>query len=166
MSDISGPISNGTPGESDTVTTRPATSSVPSPLALPPALQNLGGDAKAEIYSLIASVTMRSLTGPDPETAKIAAQSEMHEETCRLEGYKEALRIRDRQGERDHEFRKQRLIFDTVKNFGISIACLVGIGVGLYLYIAKGDKTLGSNIVIACFVTLLGGKTLFQKDKE
>jgi len=117
------------------------------------------------MVSLFAGI-VRSTTGPDPETAKVAAQSEMHEETCRLEGYKESLKTRDRQSERDHEFRKKRLNHDTARNLILYVTCLLGIGVGLYLYIAKGEKTIGSNIVTACFVALLGGKALLPKDKE
>jgi len=117
------------------------------------------------MVSLFAGV-VRSTTGPDPETARIAAQSEMHEETCRLDGYKESLKTRDKQSERDHEYRKKRLNHETARNFVLYVTCLIGIAVGLYLYIAKGEKTIGSNIVTACFVTLLGGKALLPKDND
>jgi hypothetical protein len=127
-------------------------------------IEKLAPETKAMV-SLFAGI-VRSTTGPDPETAKVAAQSEMHEETCRLEGYKESLKTRDRQSERDHEFRKKRLNHDTARNLILYVTCLLGIGVGLYLYIAKGEKTIGSNIVTACFVALLGGKALLPKDKE
>ncbi|HVU45431.1 MAG TPA: hypothetical protein VHD85_04850, partial [Terracidiphilus sp.] len=47
----------------------------------------------------------RSSSGPDPETARAIAQAEMHEESCRLQGYKESLKTRDKQNEREHEYR-------------------------------------------------------------
>jgi hypothetical protein len=127
-------------------------------------IEKLAPETKAMV-SLFAGI-VRSTTGPDPETARIAAQSEMHEETCRLDGYKESLKTRDKQSERDHEFRKKRLNHETARNFVLYVTCLLGIGVGLYLYIAKNEKTIGSNIVTACFVALLGGKALLTKDKE
>ena len=127
-------------------------------------IEKLAPETKAMV-SLFAGI-VRSTTGPDPETARIAAQSEMHEETCRLDGYKESLKTRDKQSERDHEFRKKRLNHETARNFVLYVTCLLGIGVGLYLYIAKNEKTIGSNIVTACFVALLGGKSLLTKDKE
>lgn len=127
-------------------------------------MEKLAPETKAMV-SLFAGI-VRSTTGPDPETAKIAAQSEMHEETCRLDGYKEQLKTRDRQSERDHEFRKKRLNHETMRNLLLYFTCLLGIGIGLYLYIGKDEKTIGSNIVTACFVALLGGKALLAKDKE
>jgi phosphotransferase system glucose/maltose/N-acetylglucosamine-specific IIC component len=139
---------------------------VPASIALPPELQNLPGDAKAEIFSMIASISLRNLTGPDPETARIAAQSEMHEETCRLDGYKKNLEVRDKQNERDHVFRTKKLNHQTALNLIFYALCVAGIAVGLYLYTAKGEKTVGSNVITACFVALLGGKALLPKEKE
>jgi hypothetical protein len=127
-------------------------------------IEKLAPETRA-VISLFAGI-VRNTSGPDPETAKVAAQSEMHEETCRLEGYKESLKTRDRQGERDHEFRKKRLNHESARNFVLYFTCLLGIGIGLYLYIDKGEKTIGSNIVTACFVALLGGKALLPKEKE
>jgi hypothetical protein len=77
-------------------------------------IQKLSPEMKTTV-SVIAGM-FRSISGPDPETSRIVAQSEMHEETCKLEGYKESLRIRDKQNERDHEFRKKRLNHETLKN--------------------------------------------------
>lgn len=109
----------------------------------------------------------RSTSGPDPETSKLVAQSEMHEETCKLDGYKESLKIRDKQNERDHEFRKKRLNHETFRNTIISAVCVVGICTGLYLLVVKKDEQVGSNILIASFLALLGGgKLISQKDKE
>jgi len=127
-------------------------------------IEKLAPETKAMV-SLFAGI-IRSTSGPDPETAKIAVQSEMHEESCRLDGYKESLKTRDRQSERDHEFRKKRLNHETARNLLLYITCVLGIGVGLYLYVGKDEKTIGSNIITACFLTLLGGKALLPKEKE
>jgi hypothetical protein len=139
---------------------------MPTPISLPPQLQNLNGDAKAELFSMIASISLRNMTGPDPETARVAAQSEMHEETCRLEGYKKSLESKDNQNERDHEFRKKKLNHQTGLSLLFYSVCVAGIAVGLFLFVQEHERSVGSNIVTACFVALLGGKALFSKEKE
>ena len=92
----------------------------------------------------------------------------MHEETCRLDGYKESLKTRDKQSERDHAFRMKRLNHDTLRNMVIATVCVVGIGTGLYLLVIKKDETIGSTILVASFMALLGGggKSLFQREKD
>jgi len=108
----------------------------------------------------------RSTTGPDPETAKILAQTEMHEETCKLQGFTESLRIRDLQNERDHEFRKIRMNHETAKSLVVVAVCLGAIICGLYLIVAKQNSSIGTPLLIAGFMPLLGGKPLFPKEKE
>jgi hypothetical protein len=131
----------------------------------PKELEKLPPEMKTMV-SVIAGI-FRSTSGPDPETSKIVAQSEMHEESCKLEGYKESLRTRDKQNGRDHEFRKKRLNHETFRNTIISVVCVIGICTGLYLLVVKKDETLGSNILIASFLALLGGgKFIAQKDKD
>jgi hypothetical protein len=44
---------------------------------------------------------------------------------------------------------------------------VIGICTGLYLLVVKKDETLGSNILIASFLALLGGgKFIAQKGKD
>jgi hypothetical protein len=118
------------------------------------------------IVSVIAGL-FRSTSGPDPETSRIVAESEMHEETCKLEGYKESLKIRDKQNGRDHEFRQKRLNHETFRNTLISAVCVIGICTGLYLLVVKKDELVGSNILIASFLALLeGGKLISHRDKD
>ncbi len=68
----------------------------------------------------VASFRSTTTFGPDPATAKIIAQTEMHQESMRLEGYRETLKSRDlhdqrdherkeSQSKRDHEFRRKKL---------------------------------------------------------
>jgi hypothetical protein len=132
--------------------------------ALPPELQNLPVEVKATMFSMMAGF-FRSSSGPDPDTARAIAQSEMHEETCRLEGFKQSLKTRDNQNERDHDFRKKKLNHETIKNVIVLIVCVVGIVVGLYLLVAKGKDTLGTGLLVAAFMAMLnGGRALFPKD--
>lgn len=118
------------------------------------------------VISVMAGM-FRSTTGPDPETARIVAESEMHEETCRLNAYREQLKTRDKQNERDHEFRKKSLNHATSLSLVVAITCIAGIACGLYLLVVKGQQTLGSGLLIASFMALLsGGKSILQKDKD
>ena len=128
------------------------------------AIEKLAPETRT-LVSLFAGI-VRSTSGPDPETAKVVAQSEMHEESCRLEGYSQSLKTRDKQNERDHEFRLKRLSHDTWRGIAFNIICFLGLGTGLYLYVEKGATTLGSNIITGSFVALLGPKSLLQKDKD
>jgi hypothetical protein len=128
------------------------------------AIEKLPKETKELIIGISALV--RNQSGPDPETAKAIADSEMHQETCRLEGFKEQLDKADKRHGRDHEYRMERLRHDNRSGLLLNIACIVGIGVGLYLYVAKGDVTLGTNLMTGCFVALLGPKSLLQKNKE
>jgi hypothetical protein len=61
--------------------------------------------------------------------------------------------------------RKKELNHESVRNMVFYAICLVGICVGLYLLVVKGEKTLGSNLVTASFVALLGGKSILPKGK-
>jgi hypothetical protein len=108
----------------------------------------------------------RSTTGPDPETARLMAQTEMHEESCKLDGYKESARIRDLQNARDHEFRTRRLNHDSVKSGLMALVCVAGIVCGLYLIVAKRDSAIGTPLLVASFMALLGGKSILPKDKD
>lgn len=128
------------------------------------ALEKLPPETR-DVVSVIAGF-FRSTTGPDPETAKIVAESEMHEESCKLEGYKETLKTRDKQSARDHEFRTKKLNHETAKAMLIATVCVAGIVSGLYLLVAKGNSEVGTPLLVASFMALLSGKSLFSKDKD
>lgn len=117
------------------------------------------------VVSVMAAF-IRSSSGPDPETAKIVAETERHEESCKLEGFKETLKIRDKQGERDHEFRKKRLNHETAKYMILAAVSVAGIIVGLYLLVVQKDSSVGTPLLIASFMALLGGKSLLPKEKD
>jgi hypothetical protein len=153
--------------ESSMAPETPAPSVSGAMLSLPPELETLPAEVKSSMFSLMMGLFVRSTTGPDPESSRVAAQAEMHEETCRLDGYKESLKTRDRQSERDHEFRKKSLNHATALSLLITIACIGGIACGLYLLIVKREQTHGSGLLIASFMALLsGGKSILEKDKD
>lgn len=79
------------------------------------------------MFSLMMGLFVRNTTGPDPETSRVVAQTEMHEETCRLEGYKESLRTRAKRNNSDHEFRKKQLDHQMVLSLVVAVTCVGGI---------------------------------------
>ncbi len=122
-----------------------------------------------EMRTMVSVMTgfFRGNSGPDAETAKIMADAEMHEETCKLEAYTHAMRNRDQQNERDHRFRMKRLGYDNVRSILIGLACLAGIVCGLYLTVKLGNSSVGNPILVASFLALLGIKPSFaSKEKE
>jgi hypothetical protein len=131
---------------------------------LPDEIEKLPTEMKTMV-SVMAGF-FRSTSGPDPETARLMAQSEMHEESCRLEGYKQALINRDQQSQRDHIFRMKQSTQDMVKSILMTLVCVAGIICGLYLVVAKKDNAVGTPILVASFMAMLGGKSLLPKDKD
>ena len=131
-----------------------------------PALEKLD---KPELVSLAAAFfSSKTTVGPDPETAKLMAQTEMHHETCRLEAYKKNLDTQDEDAKRNHEFRLKRLNYDTLLMGMVLLLALAGAGTGLYLTITD-HSALGSNILIASVALIyyiIGGKSPFHKKDE
>jgi hypothetical protein len=122
---------------------------------------------KPEVLSLAAFFSSKMTLGPDPETAKVMAETEMHHETCRLNGYKENLKFQDEDGKRDHAFRMKRQNHSTFLLTSILAGALAGAGVGLYLTIKH--EPVGSNILIASIGTIIyiiSGKTPFHHSDE
>lgn len=128
------------------------------------ALEKLPPETR-DVVSVIAGF-FRSTTGPDPETAKIVAESEMHEESCKLEGYRETVKLRDKQSERDHEFRKKKLNHETGKALLIILVAVAGIIAGLYLLVAKNNSAVGTPLLVAGFMALIGEKSAFPKGRD
>jgi len=128
------------------------------------ALQKL---EKPEVLSLAAFFSSKMTLGPDPESAKLMAQTEMHHESCRLDGYKENLKNQDSEGVRKHEYRKKKLNHETFLLTSVLLGALAGAGVGLYLTIM--EKPVGSNILIASIATIvyvISGKTPFHRKED
>jgi hypothetical protein len=125
----------------------------PPPQKIAEALSKVG-DPEAKMTLTVALSRTSYGFGPDPETAKIIADSEIHEENCRLEGYKASLDNRDKQNERDHDFRKRRLNREFSMSLAVLIVALLGAGTGLFLII-RGTTTIGSNVLIASIGIIL-----------
>lgn len=85
--------------------------------------------------------------GPDAETMKIMADTEVHEETCRLDAFKASLANRDKQSERDHEFRKRRLNHQTFMTVVVLLVAAALIGFGIYIYTGNQNQ-LGGYLIL------------------
>lgn len=140
----------------------------PVPAEYVPAEKVLQKLEKPEVLSLAAFFSSKMTLGPDPESAKLMAETEMHHETCRLEGYKENLKLQEAESQRDHDFRKKRLNHDTFLISLVLVLALSGAGCGLYLTITD-HAALGSNLLIAAVALIyyvIGGKSPFHKNEE
>jgi len=93
--------------------------------------------------------------GPDAETMKIMAETEVHEETCRLEAFKSSLANRDKQAERDHAFRKIRLNHQTGMDVLVLLVGAGLIGFGIWIYTTTQNQ-LGGYLIVG------GAALLFQ----
>ena len=148
------PQGNGNPAENALA--------IPSPIK--EALETIPDQQTRAILSVALSRTSLGV-GPDPETAKIIADSEMHQENCRLEGYRAALQNRDKQADRDHQFRGKKLNHQSLMTGAILAVSVAGSGIGLYLSIS-GNPSLGNPVMVAALGLLasLAGKLLSAKD--
>src|SRR6266849_6249232 len=89
----------------------PSTPITPEYIPAEKALEKLD---KPEVLSLAAFFSSKMTLGPDPETAKVMADTEKHHESCRLDGYKANLKNQDEEGKRKHEYRMKHLNHDTL----------------------------------------------------
>ncbi len=116
---------------------------------------------------MLSIALSRTSFGPDPETAKTLARAEMHEEECRLKAFQANLENREKQGQRDHEFRKKKLNHASAMTAGIIVVTTGGVGAGLAL-ITHGNSAVGNPILIASFTLLssMAGKLLSSREKD
>lgn len=134
------------------------------PVPLRRALDQIPDEEARAVLSVALS---RTTVGPDPETAKIAANAEMHEEECKLKAYQASLQNRELQNQRDHQYRTKRLNHSTLLTVIILSVTILGIGTGLTLSI-QGNSAIGNPILAASFTMLSGlaGKLLASRDKD
>jgi len=98
--------------------------------------------------------------GPDAETTRIMAESESHAEDNKLRGYELSLEQRDKQNQRDHEFRMMQLKHVSAERYvvlGLSSLALVA---GTWITI-NGNPAVGNPIMSAALtvlITLISGK--------
>ena len=143
--------------------------SLEKPALPPPVLHALEKVPDQEAKAILSMAVSRTTFGfgPDPETAKILAETEIHEEECRLKGFQASLQNREEQNKRDHDFRKKKLNHQTGLTVVVLAVTVAGIVGGLVLS-ATGNPTLGNPVLIASFTVMvtLSGKLLASRDKD
>lgn len=113
-----------------------------------------GEDEKG--LSAVIGHLSRTTIGPYPETTKIIAEVDRHKENVRLGGFKQLLANRDKQNQRDHEFRLRILRHRSIKES--IVVSVIGLALGLYLYIT--DKSdLGGYVLVASLMAFLQATT-------
>jgi hypothetical protein len=172
--DPDGKVATSTSAPKETVPVTPETQSlekpieiaVPLPRPILNALEKVPDEAAKAVLSVALSRTSVGF-GPDPETAKTLAQTEMHEEDCKLKAFQCSLQNREEQSKRDHEFRKKKLNHQTSLTVVVMIVTIGGVAGGLVLS-STGNPSLGNPILAASFVVLatLAGKLLASRDKD
>ena len=148
---------NGTKGD-----LRPAV--LPAPIEN--ALSKVPDTDARTILSLALSRTSFGF-GPDADSMKIMAETEMHQETCQLQAYQASLSNRDKQAERDHDFRRRKLDHQSLMTGAFLLVTICGVGAGLYLA-ATGNTSVGTPVLIASATMLstIGGRLLPGRDKD
>ncbi len=136
------------------------------PEQLQEALKQLPDPARKQVKSLIFGQSTTRF-GPDPETTKILARVEQHQESCKLEAYKAVLANQEQESVRDHDFRKTKLNREFWMSLVVVLGAVLLCGVGVYLT-ATGQTTLGSNLLIGGAGILLfilkGSSGFFGRD--
>jgi hypothetical protein len=133
----------------------PAAQAVSVPPEVKQAIEDLPAQQAKGLLSIILARTTTTF-GPDPETAKIIAQSEMHEEDCRLKAYQAALQNKETQSQRDHDFRKKKLNHQTLMAVIVLVAATGLIGLGIYIQVTKTSNSLGGYLILG------GGALVFH----
>lgn len=143
--------------ESPPETVAPAKSQDASRLPAPiqQAIEKLPPQEAKTLLSVFMARTT-TMFGPDPETAKIIADSEMHGEDCRLKAYQSSLQNKETQNARDHDFRKKKLNHQTAMSVIVLVAATGLIGLGIYIQVSQTGNALGGYLILG------GGALLFH----
>ena len=82
------------------------------------------------------------------------AEVERHAEESRLAGYRATLENRDKQNQRDHEFRVKTLNHASIRTGVVIVVAVGGIVAGLYFSVT-GKSQLGGYVLVASLMALL-----------
>lgn len=98
--------------------------------------------------------------GPDQDTLRLMSENERHEQDNKLRGYELSLDQKDKQSQRDHEYRMAQLRHSAVERYVVlglsSIALVAGAAVSI-----KGNPAIGNPIMSAALtvlITMISGK--------
>lgn len=110
---------------------------------------------------------MRTSFGPDPETARILAETERHAEEKKLEGYKATLEHRDRENDRKHIRLLARIKNESRRAWVVLIASIVAAICGVFFSVT-GKSNLGIPLLVFAGIMIkdLAGKVSTSIDSE
>ena len=144
---------------------------VPTPAIVQQALQTALAKVPDQEVRTILSLALSQRTsfgiGPDAETMKVLADTEIHEETCRLKGFEASLANKDKQADRDHDFRKRKLNHQSLMSGAVLVVTVLGVVAGLALSVT-GSSNIGTPVLVASFtvLTTIAGKLISSRDKD
>jgi hypothetical protein len=119
------------------------------------------------VRMLMELTEMRASFGPDPETAKILAETERHAEEKKLEGYKATLKHRDNENERKHIRLLKKIGNESKRAWVVLIASIITAIGGIFLSIT-GRSNLGIPLLVFAGILIkdLSGKPSSSVDSE
>jgi hypothetical protein len=136
---------------------------------LPGSIQSVLSKCPEEARTFLSLALSRTSFGfgPDAETMKVLAETERHEETCRLKGFEASLANRDKQADRDHEFRKRRLNHQSLMSGAILVVTILGVAAGI-LISWSGNPSTGNPVLIvsATVLAAIAGKFISARDRD
>jgi hypothetical protein len=126
-------------------------------LALPPQAARI----------LMELIETRTSFGPDPETARIIAETDRHAEEKKLEGYKATLEHRDHENERKHLRQIKRIGNESIRAWVVLVSSIVGAAVGIFLSVT-GKSNLGIPLLLFAGILIkdLAGKPGTSGDSD
>jgi hypothetical protein len=130
-------------------------------------LKNGVGLPPQAVRMLMELTEMRASFGPDPETAKILAETERHAEEKKLEGYKATLEHRDHENERKHVRLLKKLGNESKRSWVVLIASIIAAIGGIFLAL-DGKSNLGIPLLLFAGIMIkdLAGKPPSSIDTE
>jgi hypothetical protein len=113
-----------------------------------------------ELAQEVSTFMAQFRSGPDPAVASILAETERHAEDNNLAGYRATLEQRDRDSQRNQEFRLEQLKQSSHERRVVLYCCLAALAIGGVLSV-EGKSEFGNPIMSAALtllITLVSGK--------
>jgi len=112
------------------------------------------------VRMLMELTEMRASFGPDPETAKVFAETERFSEARKLEGFIATLNHKNLENERKHERAKMRLNHENKRAWAVLLSSVIAAAFAIY-FSMTGHADLGIPMLVFAGILIkdLSGKT-------
>lgn len=124
------------------------------------ATQQTPDEASPALVQEISTFMAQFRSGPDPAVATILAETERHAEDNNLAGYRATLEQRDRDNQRNHEYRLEQLKHSAYEKRVVLYGSVAALIIGGVLSVT-GKSQFGNPIMTAALtllITLISGK--------